>query len=162
MWLLARTSPVAGDTTGDELSGNILVVEDNLRLRRVVVRQLLNLGHQVQDVESAAAALIILQSDNPVDLLFTDVVMPGGITGMDLAHTARTLRPDLRPWGWCRGCAQRRPPAPPGSRCGAGGARPRRYRRKQSGPAGRHQKRGAGWRHPQSPLDEPGRRDQRG
>ena len=78
------------------ISGNILVVEDNLQLRKVVLRQLSILGYRVQEADSAAAALLMLQGDKPLDLLFTDVVMPGGITGTSLAQEARKLRPGIK------------------------------------------------------------------
>lgn len=43
-----------------------------------------------------AAARKLLERDEPIDLLLTDVVMPNGVSGMDLAHEARRLRQDLR------------------------------------------------------------------
>jgi signal transduction histidine kinase len=88
--------PVADDAETKTISGNILVVEDNSQLRKVVVRQLSSLGHGVHEADSAASALIILQGNKPLDLLFTDVVMPGGITGTDLAHEAQKLRPGIK------------------------------------------------------------------
>jgi PAS domain S-box-containing protein len=73
----------------------ILVVEDNEQMRRVVLRQLSSLGYDVIEAENAASALDILRRDK-VDLLFTDVVMPGGMSGPDLAHDAATLAPGLK------------------------------------------------------------------
>jgi DNA-binding NtrC family response regulator len=79
------------------LGGNetVLVVEDNARLRRATVRQLSWLGYRVLEAEDAAAALSIL-SDDGVDLLFTDVVMPGSMDGLDLVHRAISLRAELK------------------------------------------------------------------
>jgi PAS domain S-box-containing protein len=77
---------------GDE---TVLVVEDNAQLRQSTVRQLAELGYRVLTAEHAAAALAIL-SGQRVDLLLTDVVMPGSMDGLDLAHHALTLRPDLK------------------------------------------------------------------
>ena len=54
----------------------MLVVEDNAQLRQAAVRQLAQLGYRVLEAEHAAAALAILSGEH-VDLLFTDVVMPG-------------------------------------------------------------------------------------
>ncbi len=81
--------PVAG---GDE---TVLVVEDNVQLRHATVRQLTELGYRVLQAEHAAAALAILSGER-VDLLFTDVVMPGNMDGLDLAHHAIGLRADLK------------------------------------------------------------------
>jgi signal transduction histidine kinase len=89
-------APAAEASEATTITGNILVVEDNLQLRKVVVRQLSSLGHGVREADSAAAALKILQADKAIDLLFTDVVMPGGITGADLVLEARKLRPGIK------------------------------------------------------------------
>jgi PAS domain S-box-containing protein len=82
--------PVVG---GDEV---LLVVEDNAPLRRAATRQLVDLGYQVREAGHAAEALAILAEGNPVDLLFTDVVMPGTMDGVDLAYEAARLRPGLK------------------------------------------------------------------
>jgi PAS domain S-box-containing protein len=73
----------------------VLVVEDNEKLRRVVVKQLSDLGYEVFESEGAAAALDFLRTGT-VDLLFTDIIMPGGMNGADLARTARSFLPNLR------------------------------------------------------------------
>ena len=53
------------------------------------------LGYQVQEAANAAAALVILKGNAAVDLLLTDVVMPGGIGGFELADAAERLRPGI-------------------------------------------------------------------
>jgi CheY-like chemotaxis protein len=63
----------------------VLAVEDNPRLRRVVVRQLRELGYRPVEADGPAAALAILEREK-IDLLFTDVVMPGPINGIALAR----------------------------------------------------------------------------
>jgi PAS domain S-box-containing protein len=73
----------------------ILVVEDNEKLRRVVVKQLCALGYRVLEAESGVAALAILGTES-VDLMFTDIVMPGEINGADLARKARAHKPALK------------------------------------------------------------------
>ena len=73
----------------------ILVVEDNPGMRRVVVRQLRELGYRVLEAENAAAALAILERER-ADLLFTDIVMPGETTGIELARVAAGRWPNLR------------------------------------------------------------------
>ncbi len=88
--------PDLGD--GGSIQGNdeiILVVEDNEDVRAVTTRQLGILGYQVMLAETAAEAMAILQRGARVDVMFTDVVMPGGASGFDLAEQARALRPDL-------------------------------------------------------------------
>jgi len=74
----------------------ILAVEDNAEVRRVVVSQLAELGYRVIEAANGEAAIEILGRGEGIDLVFTDVVMPGGMTGFDLARTARTMRPDLK------------------------------------------------------------------
>lgn len=74
----------------------ILVVEDDPLVRAHVARQLQSLGYAVILAETGPEALKHLDSDGPIDLLFTDVMMPGGLNGRELADQARVLRPDLR------------------------------------------------------------------
>jgi CheY-like chemotaxis protein len=94
----------SGKALGDEpaattmLEGRgetVLAVEDNLSLRRVVTRQLHELGYRVLEAENASAALAILEKER-VDLLFTDVVMAGGMSGIDLADHARQQWPGIK------------------------------------------------------------------
>jgi CheY-like chemotaxis protein len=73
----------------------ILVVEDNPALRRVVVRQLMELGYRVQEAENAGIALRLMEGES-IDLLLTDIVMPGGTDGHELAHQARQCWPNIR------------------------------------------------------------------
>ena len=74
----------------------ILVVEDDPRVRRVTVARLKELGYEVVEADGGPAALDLLDAEPALDLLFTDVVMPGGLTGFDLAERARARRPDLK------------------------------------------------------------------
>jgi PAS domain S-box-containing protein len=83
---------------GGPLAGRnetILAVEDNEPLRRIVVRQLQGLGYRVLEATGAADALIALES-GPIDLLFTDVVMPGGMDGFALAEQALQKQPGIK------------------------------------------------------------------
>lgn len=75
---------------------NILVVEDNQQVRQHVTAQLDSLGYRIKEAASAAEALAIMDSGWPIDLLFTDVVMPGGMNGKQLADAARLRQPALR------------------------------------------------------------------
>ena len=73
----------------------MLVVEDNPAVRRVVMRQVRELGYLALESDSATAALEVLQRE-PVSLLFTDVVMPGSLDGGELARLARERWPALK------------------------------------------------------------------
>jgi PAS domain S-box-containing protein len=73
----------------------VLVVEDNVSLRRVVERQLTDLGYRVAIAANAAEAMVILERE-PVDLLFTDIVMPGKDNGMALARRVAARWPDIK------------------------------------------------------------------
>ena len=74
----------------------ILVVEDNANVRKTVVRQLHDLGYRSVEAESGASALKLVGEGLSFDLLLTDVVMPGGMTGYQLADQLRRTRPDTR------------------------------------------------------------------
>ncbi len=73
----------------------VLAVEDNASLRQVVVRQLTEMGYHVLEAEDAQTALRVLESER-VDLLFTDIVMPGGTSGYDIACTALSRWPAIK------------------------------------------------------------------
>ncbi len=73
----------------------VLIVEDDVGMRRVVARQLGELGYQVVAVQDAAAALAALEEQN-FDLLFSDIVMRGPLSGSELARRATQKWPDLR------------------------------------------------------------------
>ncbi len=74
----------------------ILVVEDNTEVRETVMRQLRDLGYETLEASGGKEAVTILKSDARVDLLFSDVVMPGGMDGTQLADAAARLRPGLK------------------------------------------------------------------
>jgi PAS domain S-box-containing protein len=77
-------------------AATILVVEDDPDVREMIVGILSDLGYQTLVAADGPEALAILSRDQPVDLLFTDIVMPAGISGTDLAREASRLRPDLK------------------------------------------------------------------
>lgn len=74
----------------------ILVVEDNPDIRRLVRHQLTELGYSTHEASNGPEALKLLRSSLPLDLMFTDIVMPEGMTGYDLAAAARESRPTLK------------------------------------------------------------------
>ncbi|WP_108258735.1 ATP-binding protein [Mangrovicoccus ximenensis] len=73
----------------------ILVVEDEPELRRMTGDMLLSLGYRVETAEDGSAALAKLGAGTAVDLLLTDIVMPGPLDGFALAREARRLAPHL-------------------------------------------------------------------
>lgn len=79
--------------TGSE---TILLVEDDPRLRRVLSRRLRGLGYQIFEAENSGAAMAHLAAQPEIALVFTDMMMPGGMTGLELAETALTARPELK------------------------------------------------------------------
>jgi signal transduction histidine kinase len=74
----------------------VLVVEDDPDVREVTSVAVADLGYAVREAANAQEALELLRSDADVDLLFSDIVMPGGLTGVELAAEARRLRPGLK------------------------------------------------------------------
>jgi len=73
----------------------ILVVEDDELVREHVKGQLAGLGYRVTAAASGGEALETLRADSGFDLLFTDVVMPGGMNGRELAEHAREINPEI-------------------------------------------------------------------
>ena len=73
----------------------ILVAEDDDAVRATVVEMLTALGYRVLAATDAAGALAVVESGTRIDVLFTDVVMPGALRSIDLARMARAHLPDL-------------------------------------------------------------------
>lgn len=80
------------------IGGNehILVVEDDALVREHLIAQLRDLGYRVTDASSGPEAYELVKRMDDIDLLFTDVVMPGGMNGRQLAEAALKLRPGLK------------------------------------------------------------------
>lgn len=87
------STTISSIPNGDE---TVLLVEDDAGVRRLGVILLRNLGYQVLEADNGPAALVLMEQYDEIDLLFTDMVMPGGMTGADLAEHARRLRPELK------------------------------------------------------------------
>jgi len=77
-------------------SESILVVEDDALVRQYVVAQLKSLGYRVTSAADAREALSLLEKDMTIDILFTDVIMPGPMNGRRLADEALKRRPSLK------------------------------------------------------------------
>ena len=73
----------------------ILVAEDDEHVRETVVAMLNDLGYRVLKAKDAQSALSIIESGMPIDLLFTDVIMPGPMKSTELARKARERMPNL-------------------------------------------------------------------
>jgi CheY-like chemotaxis protein len=74
----------------------VLVVEDDDRVRRLTARRLRDLGYRVLEAGHAAEALAFMAETTDVEILFTDLVMPGGMSGFDLARQVRERYPHVR------------------------------------------------------------------
>ncbi|KQZ31209.1 response regulator [Caulobacter sp. Root1472] len=87
-----------GGEPGEAVGGSerVLVVEDDPAVLAMAVETLEGLGYQVTTADTAAAALKRLKGRKTFDLLFSDVVMPGGVNGVQLAHLALQERPGLK------------------------------------------------------------------
>ena len=79
-------------------SGTILIVEDDVDVRNLVALQLEDLGYKTIQADAGQTALDLLAAPGTgtIDLMLTDVVMPGGMNGVVLAHEARRVRPGLK------------------------------------------------------------------
>jgi CheY-like chemotaxis protein len=74
----------------------IMVVEDDALVRNFVTTQLQSLGYRTLGAANGPAAMVMINGGEPFDLLFTDVIMPGGMTGRQLADEVAKRRPGIR------------------------------------------------------------------
>lgn len=74
----------------------VLVVEDRPDVRKVAVAQLQSMGYRTLEATDAATALTRLEASGQVDLVFSDIVMPGSMSGFDLARKIRQTRPEQK------------------------------------------------------------------
>ncbi len=89
-----KSAPAPGKARGGDET--ILIAEDNAELLHAAAKQLAKLGYRILEAANGEAALAILQQTKGIDLLFSDIVMTGRMTGRDLAREARKLRPNLK------------------------------------------------------------------
>jgi len=86
-------------STGQAPLGNgqrILLVEDNDKVREATVSRLESLGYAVLPTRTGSQAIELLESGEPVYLVFSDIVLPGKMTGYDVAEWVRSKKPDLK------------------------------------------------------------------
>jgi PAS domain S-box-containing protein len=74
----------------------VLVVEDDALVRRYVITQIESLGYTTMEASNATEALNVIDNGDPIDLLFTDVIMPGPLNGRQLVEAALKRRPSLK------------------------------------------------------------------
>ena len=76
-------------------SASILVVEDEAEVARVTMEVLREIGYRPVEARDGHAALALIEQDPTIEVVLSDVVMPGGMSGLELARTLRNLRPGL-------------------------------------------------------------------
>lgn len=103
IYLPRLAAEVAADQPGEETfvpeganDETVLVVEDDDDVRTYSVEVLRELGYRVLEAHDGPSALRLLERQARVDLLFSDVVLPGGLTGAQVAAQAKALRPGLK------------------------------------------------------------------
>jgi CheY-like chemotaxis protein len=98
------TAPVAGERRLSDMHvdsrrlsgvGSVLLVEDDDEVAALVTEMLEQLGYEVTRAASAVAALGALSNERAIDLVFSDIMMPGGMNGIDLLREIRNRRGDL-------------------------------------------------------------------
>lgn len=90
-----QETPTSAQTGAAHGVGTVLLVEDEELVRRYSTRILQDAGYNVLAVDNAVEAMKVLNKAPEIQLLFTDIVMPGGMTGVELAIKARSLYPSL-------------------------------------------------------------------
>lgn len=94
---VASEDTLVGSPSGEVAGGHeaVLVVEDDDEVREVAVSMLTDLGYRVVKARDAASALVIIDSGIPIDLIFTDVMMPGTLRSPELARKAKERLPNV-------------------------------------------------------------------
>jgi CheY-like chemotaxis protein len=92
---VVRPAPEAPARNRIAGKANILLVEDDAAVAELAVGLLEGAGYKIQTAPDASAALQILRSDAPIDLVFSDIMMPGGMNGAELARVVRKEFPGV-------------------------------------------------------------------
>ena len=86
-----------GSTANKTLAGEtVLIVDDEPTIRMLICDSLRDLGYTCKEAVDGPSGLRVLESADRIDLLITDIGLPGGLNGRQLADAARTARPDLK------------------------------------------------------------------
>ncbi len=93
---MVQTGTAAPARVDSEQNREVLLVEDDVEVSAVTIELLTSLGFSVTHVESAEAALEALANSPAIDIVLSDIMMPGGINGLQLARQIRVRHPDLR------------------------------------------------------------------
>src|SRR5690606_10705192 len=95
--VLAEEAKATSSSTGGVAGGTetVLVVEDDDAVRTVVVETMAELGYRVLQARDASSAIKVIESGLHIDLLFTDVVMPGPVQSSQLSRRARQCQPGI-------------------------------------------------------------------
>lgn len=92
----AEEAVAANRTPAAEVGTVVLVVEDEVAVRMVITEVLSHLGYRVLEAENGQSGLRIVETGVRIDLLLTDVGLPGGMNGRQLADAVRSQRPELK------------------------------------------------------------------
>ena len=74
----------------------ILLVEDNDKVREVTAKRLESLGYAVVEAKTGPEAITLLKSGEPIAIVFSDIIMPGGMTGYDVAEWVQSMKPEVK------------------------------------------------------------------
>jgi CheY-like chemotaxis protein len=98
--LAGESAPAAPEPPAAQVSshagGTVLVVDDEPELLEIAHEYLVAMGYSVFGADNAASALKTIAEDREIDLMITDIIMPGGMNGVELAEKARLLSPRLK------------------------------------------------------------------
>jgi len=94
--VVIKSDPASAQDEVPEGSERILVVDDNAHVRATMVSILESLGYEVFEADSGTAALAVLEKDRGIDLVFSDIVMPGGMNGFALAEEVGKQYPEAK------------------------------------------------------------------
>jgi PAS domain S-box-containing protein len=92
----AAASDEMSSENAEARTETVLVVEDEPSVREITVSRLEHLGYQIVEAETAQQALDVLATGAKVDVLLTDMIMPGGMTGADLVQRVRPEYPKIK------------------------------------------------------------------
>jgi CheY-like chemotaxis protein len=95
-WTIAELPKRSGEFVQTKQSATVLIVDDEPTVRMLVTEVLEMLGYATIEAATGPAGLKVLQSGEHIDLLISDVGLPGGMNGRELADAARKQRPDLK------------------------------------------------------------------